>query len=49
MNAQIRYSAAAEICMTEDENGFHATTQREMDTLPVGADLTEEEIDGLDA
>lgn len=45
----IRYSEDASICMTDDDGVFSAPTQEEMDTLPVGDDLTEEEIDGLDS
>ena len=45
----IRYSEDASICMVEDLDGFHAATQSEMDSLPVGEDLTDEEIAGLDS
>ena len=45
----IRYSEDATICMTDDDGHFSAPTQEEMDTLPVGEDLTEDEIEGLES
>ena len=45
----IRYSEDAKICVVDDgEGNFSTPTQREMDTLELGADLTEDEIDSLD-
>ncbi len=50
MKAQIRYSADGSINMVQDVDGeFRYATQHDMDTLPVGDDLTEEEIEGLDS
>ena len=45
----IRYSEHATICMTDDDGHFSAPTQEEMDILPVGEDLTEDEIEGLES
>jgi hypothetical protein len=45
----IRYNADAEICMTDTDGQLTASTQDEMDTLPLGADLTDDEIDCLDS
>ena len=46
----IRYSEDATICVTDDGDGtFSVPTQDEMDTLPVGDDLTPEEIDGMES
>ena len=45
----IRYSEDATICMTDDDGYFSAPTQEEMDILPVGEDLTEDEIEGLES
>jgi hypothetical protein len=36
------------ITVVEDERGLSAATQEEIDTLPVGPDLTQDEIDGLE-
>lgn len=50
MKEQIRYSADAAICIVQDEDGaFRCADQQDMDTLPVGDDLTAEEIDLLDS
>lgn len=50
MAETIRYSADASICIVETEDGdFRVATQRDMDTLPVGKDLTDEEIERLDS
>ena len=50
MTEQIRYSADASICIVQTSDGdFRVADQRDMDTLPVGPDLTEEEIDRLDS
>ncbi len=49
MKACIRFSADATICMKQDEDGeLHAPTQEDLDNLPVGPDLTDEEIQLLD-
>jgi len=42
--ATIRYSADDAICMVDDDGEFRAATQEEMGTLPLGPDLTPEEI-----
>lgn len=45
----IRFSADASICMVQDEDGsFRVATQDDMDTLEVGEDLTDEDIEVLD-
>lgn len=50
MSDTIRYSPDAKVCIVELENGdFRVATQDDMDTLPVGKDLTEEEIEKLDS
>lgn len=49
MKAQIRFSEDGSINIVQDEDGeFRYATQEDMDTLPVGEDLTDEEIDELD-
>lgn len=49
MTSQLRYSEDASICIVQDEDGeFRAASQEDMDTLPVGKDLTDEEIALLD-
>lgn len=45
----IRYSADASICIVDEDGSFTVATQEDMDTLPVGVDLTDEEVDGLDS
>ena len=50
MKDQIRYSADATICIVETaDSDFRVATQHDMDTLAVGPDLTEEEIDQLES
>ena len=49
VNAQIRFSSDAAICMVEEDGKFRCATQDDMDALPVGTDLTDEEIDNLDS
>lgn len=46
--ATIRYSADASICIVDDNGEFRVSTQEDMDTLTVGEDLTEEEIEFMD-
>ncbi len=49
MITKIRYSSNASICIVQDADGdFRVATQEDMDTLPVGDDLTDEEVDALD-
>ena len=44
----LRYSQDASICMVDDGNGnFSAPTQEDMDALPVGADLDEDDMEAL--
>jgi hypothetical protein len=46
----IRCSEDASICMVQRVDGsLECPTQEDMDRLPLGADLTAEEIDGLDS
>lgn len=46
--ATIRYSEDDSICMVDDDGEFRAPTQDEMDMLPLGENLTPEEIETLD-
>lgn len=47
--ARIRYSPDGTIVIIQDPDGdFHVASQEEMDTLEVGDDLSEEEIETLD-
>ena len=47
--AVIRYSADSLICTVQEKDGsFRVATQEDMDTLEVGPDLTEREIQLLD-
>jgi hypothetical protein len=48
MTTTIRYSADASICLIDDGDQFRAPTQEDMDTLPVGDDLTEDEIASIE-
>lgn len=48
MRPVIRMSPDGSITMVEDDHGLHVPAQWEMDTLDVGEDLTDEEIDLLD-
>lgn len=43
----IRYSSDAKICLVDDDGEFRVAKQCDMDTLPCGDDLTEEEIEDL--
>jgi len=46
---KIRFSDDASICIVEVEGGgFRVATQYDMNTLPVGEDLTDEEIEQLE-
>lgn len=45
----IRYSEDANICIVDDDGEFRVATQHDIDTLPVGDDLTEEEVEQLDS
>lgn len=45
---QIRYSNDAMICIVDDGGEFRVATQEDMNTLPVGEDLTREEIELLE-
>ncbi len=49
MRVTLRYSEDASIVMVQDADGFRAPTQAEMNALPVGDDLTDEEVEGLDS
>ncbi len=45
---QLRYSPDATICIVQDDDGaFRVATQEDMDTLPVGEDLTADEVASL--
>jgi hypothetical protein len=45
----IRYSADGAICMVwRDGEPLRCPTQRDMDTLPVGADMSDDEVAQLD-
>lgn len=47
---EIRYSTDGSVCMVYcDGEPLHCPTPHDMDTLPVGVDLTDEEIESLDA
>lgn len=47
---EIRYSADATISMVySDGQPVRAATQHDMDTLPVGADLTADDVAGLES
>ena len=49
MSAVIRYSADGSVCIVQEEDGsFRVATQDDMDTLEVGPDLTDEDIELLD-
>lgn len=49
MTEEIRYSADGSICMVwADGKPVRCPTQHDMDTLPVGEDMTEDEIETLD-
>lgn len=46
---QIRFSDDGQICMVwADGRTVRVPTQHDMDTLPVGEDMTDEEVAGLD-
>ncbi len=50
-NEVIRYSDDAAICIVWDtatDQAVRCPTQRDMDTLPVGDDLTDAEIETID-
>ena len=47
--AQIRYSKDGAVCIVQENGNFRVATQSDMDTLPIGADLSLEEIDMLDS
>lgn len=50
MAAVVRYSMDASICIVQEDDGsFRVATQEDMETLEVGEDLTEEEVEELDA
>ena len=45
----IRYSADGNVCMVwRDGEPIRCPTQRDMDTLPVGPDMTADEVDALE-
>lgn len=44
----IRYSKDASICMAEVDGELVVASQEQMDTLPLGPDLTDDEIATLD-
>ena len=47
--AIIRYSADASLCVVQDDDGsLRVATQDDMNTLEVGKDLTDEQIELLD-
>jgi len=47
--AVIRYNADASVCMVwRDGEPLRCPTQRDMDTLPVGADMSDDEVAQLD-
>ena len=47
--ATLRYSADATVVIVQEADGsFRVATQEDMDTLPVGEDLTDEELELLD-
>ena len=49
MKEEIRYSPDASICMVWDAGSpVRCPTQEDMDTLPVGDDMTTDEIDSLE-
>jgi len=46
---QIRFSADGSVCMVwADGEAVRVPTQHDMDTLPVGDDMTDDEVAGLD-
>ena len=46
--AQVRFSPDAMTCIVQDDDGtFRVATQDDMDTLEVGEDLTDDEIETL--
>lgn len=46
----IRYSADGTVCMVwADGEPVRCPTQRDMDTLPVGEDMTEDDVARLDS
>lgn len=50
MDEEIRYSGDGSVCMVwSDESPLRAPTQRDMDNLPVGRDMTEDEVASLDS
>ena len=47
--AKVRFSVDAMTCMVEEDDGtFRVATQEDMDTLEVGEDLTDDEIEPLE-
>ena len=48
MTKTIRYSSDATICMVDDDGELSAAIGEDLDAYPLGADLTQDEIDTLD-
>lgn len=47
---EIRYSSDATICMVwSDGEPVRCPTQEDMDTLPVGEDMTDDEVESLES